>query len=573
LIQDEVGFASELAIRMTLRSCSFSSPRPNSWIRKACEKYSNSVTAHSIDSRDHCGAMVVEGAQILRLDIAGSREILSRSRLTSRAHFKPMQPHSAETQSQSGSEVADGSDLINLREILRSLQRGLSQTLGLGLLGLFVGAVVFLSTFSFRPIATSTRVVFSFDGFEQGEYPDHSKFQPDDMRSPEIIAEALRRQGFAANDELQVKVRAALTIEGIIPVEIVRERDRLRAAGQVPARFIPDEYAVVLTLPRKFPIGIHQRELLLHEIVSAFQENFVRTYESPPLEFGNVFESLRKADFFEYELVLNEEMGSIEAYLTQQLEKSKSFRSQTTNLSFADLLSQTRLFVQIHLNETMGRIIQNGLSKDRHTAIVKMDYYLQNLADEEARAVEEDAVVKELLAQEQTRTQSYVLGTKSQISQPHSETPILDQGLIDTLLANDTYNMLVRRALEAGMRVKQIQADKARLLERRKAMEAFNRGDVGDQAQIIAQVQSSLADLEHSYLDLVANIRSTNADFVRQQFGGAVRQSDQVRTEGGIAGPLALCAVLGCFLGIILGMSLSLLNVYTGKQKSPPIGS
>src|SRR5580698_5228435 len=372
-----------------------------------------------------------------------------------------MRPNSAESQSPSAGELAGESDLLNLKEIIRSIRQGLAQTLGLALLGLFLGAVVFLTTFAYRPVATSTRVVFSFDGFEQGEYPDHSKFQPDDMRSPAIIAEALRRQGFAANDELQVTGRAALTIEGIIPVEIARERDRLRAAGQIPVRFIPDEYAVVLTLPRKSPLSIRQRELLLQEIVSVFQENFVRTYESLPLEFGNVFESLRKADFFEYELILNEEMGSIELYLSEQLEKSKSFRSQNTNLSFADLLSQTRLFVQIHLNETMGRIIQNGLSRDRHTAIVKMDYYLQNLADDEARAVEEDAVVKDLLAQEQTRNQSYVLGTKTQISQPRSETPIVDQGLIDTLLANDTYNMLVRRALEAGMRVKQIQADRA----------------------------------------------------------------------------------------------------------------
>jgi hypothetical protein len=508
--------------------------------------------------------------RLLRLDFTESREILSRSRSTSRELLKLMRPQSAESQSPSGSEA--GSDLINMRDVIRCIQRGLTQTLGLGLLGLFLGAVAFFSTFSFRPVATSTRVVFSFDGFEQGEYPDHSKFQPDDMRSPEIIAEALRRQGFAANDELQVTVRAALTIEGIVPIEIARERDRLRAAGQTPSRFIPDEYAVVLTLPRKSPIGIHQRELLLHEIVSVFQEKFIRTYGSPPLEFGNVFESLRKADFFEYELILNEEMGSIELYLTQQLEKSKSFRSQNTNLSFADLLSQTRLFVQIHLNETMGRIIQNGLSRDRHTAIVKMDYYLQNLADEEARAVEEETVVKDLLAQEQTRTQSYVLGTKSEVSQPHSETPIVDQGLIDTLLANDTYNMLVRRALDAGMRVKQIQSDRARLLERRKAMEAFNRGDVGDQAEIIRQVQISLADLEHSYLDLIGKIRSTNADFVRQQFGGAVRQSDQVRTEGGIAAPLALCVALGCFLGIILGISLSLLNIYVGKQSAPSSG-
>lgn len=102
------------------------------------------------------------------------------------------------------------------------------------------------------------------------------------------------------------------------------------------------------------------------------------------------------------------------------------------------------------------------------------------------KAIEEEKVVDDLLAKTQERSENYVLGLKSQATQARPETPILDQGLIDSLLANDAYNFLVRRALGAGLAVKRVQADKAHLLERRKNLEDFLKSGGSDQATIIA---------------------------------------------------------------------------------------
>src|SRR5690606_333409 len=117
-------------------------------------------------------------------------------------------------------------------------------------------------------------------------------------------------------------------------------------------------------------------------------------------------------------------------------EAAKAFRSQSTNLSFSDLLKQTQLFTQLRLNETLGLIRQNGLSKNRATAMVKMDYYLRTLEDQERKAAEEAKVVQDLLTKMQERGQGYVLGVKSQAAQSNPGAPILDQGLIDSLLVN-----------------------------------------------------------------------------------------------------------------------------------------
>jgi len=465
------------------------------------------------------------------------------------------------------SQPFNDDDGIDFADLFRRLRRGLPVTIGLALLGLAFAAIVYFVVGPLLNVTTTSRVIFSFTGYENGQYPDKSKFQPDDIRAPGVIAEALKRQGLEATEELQGKVRSALTIEGIIPASIIKERDRLRATGQTLRPLIPDEYQVTLSLPQNFPLGNRERELLLSEIVSIYRDKFQRTYADVPLAFGSAFETLKGADFFEYELILNGEIQNINAYLTQQLETAKNFRSQATNFSFSDLTKQTQLFTQIRLNETLGLIRQNGLSKNRATAMVKMDYYLRTLEDQESKAVEEEKVVQDLLRQTQERGQGYILGVKSQAVQSRPETPILDQGLIDSLLANDSYNFLIRQALEAGLKVKRIQSEKAILVERRKSMEAFLKGALIDQSVIIEQVQGSLTGMETAYQSLVQNIRKTHEDFARQQFADAVRMSMQAKTSNFYRG-LAMAGIAGLGIGGALGLGLSLLGILPGVRKA-----
>ena len=84
---------------------------------------------------------------------------------------------------------------IDLSEILGRLCRGLAPTLGFAALGLAIGAGGYLAISPYVSIPTSMRVTFSFSGLGKGEYPDRSKFQPDDIREPDIIASAIKEKG------------------------------------------------------------------------------------------------------------------------------------------------------------------------------------------------------------------------------------------------------------------------------------------------------------------------------------------------------------------------------------------
>jgi len=450
-------------------------------------------------------------------------------------------------------------DSTDFAELCNRLKRGIPQIVGLASLGLAVAAIIFFATGQFQNVTTSTRIVFSFPGFERGEYPDKSKFQLDDLRSPEIVAEALKRKGFDATQEAQSKVRAALSIEGIIPDTIIKERDKLRLNGQTPRPYVPDEYTLTLSLSRQFPLTSRQRELLINEIVSVYQEKFTRTYVALPLNFGKAFESLNEADYFDYELVLNQESQNITSFLTQLSDSGRAFRSSRSNLSFSDLSKQNQLFVQIHLNETLGLIRQNGLSKDRQVALLKMDYYLKTLGDEENKAMEEEKVVQNLLKQTQERMQNYVLGVKSQASQQRSDSLVIDQGLVDSLLANDANNFLVRKALDASLKTRQIQSEKAILQAQRNTMETFIKSDAAQKTEVIAQFQKSLENLKVVYGNLINNIRLTYEDYQRQQYGDAIRMSMQTKTDSFYRG-LAMAGIAGLGIGMAAGLGLSLVG-------------
>jgi hypothetical protein len=456
-------------------------------------------------------------------------------------------------------------DSIDLRELWQRLMRGLPPSLGLGALGLVIAAVVYLVASPFTTTETSTRVVFGFPGYERGLYPDGSLFQADDLRAPEVVGEALRRRGLESNQGMQSQIRAALTIEGIIPANVVKERDRLRAAGQTPPPYLPDEYRVSLSLPRKFDLTPRQREQLLSEIVSAYQERFQRTHVAVPLSMGTAFESLEGTDFFDYELVLNRESRNIRDYLTNMQEKARSFRSPRTNMSFSDLAKQNELFTQIRLNETLGLIRQNGLSTDRRVAMLKMDYYLRSLEDQEIRAVEEENLVRDLLRQAQERAQAHVLGVRSPIGQQRPESPMIDQGLVDSLLANDAYNFLVREALRAGLKTREIQSEKAILQERRRTMQDFIDAERAEQQEILAQLENSLKSLRVAYDRLMEGIRLTHEDFQSQELGNAVRVSMQA-VSASYYNALAKAGIVGAALGLALGMGLSLLGVLGARR-------
>lgn len=458
---------------------------------------------------------------------------------------------------ESASLPRERDDQIDLAELGRRLRAGVFRIAGLALLGIAVAVIVSLLVISRQQTVTNLRASFSFPGFERGIYPNGGKFVADDLRAPDVVTEAMKRLGLP--EQLASQIRGSISINGFISPTIIKERDRMRASGMQPPPYYPDEYEITLSLPRDFAVEMRQRELLLSEIVSVYREKFSRSYVELPPHFGSAFSSLNNADFVEYELILTREIQSLSGYLQQQVQKAREFRSPTTNLSIQDLQRLTDIFSQVRLNNVLGLIYVNGLSKDRTFALVKMDYHLRTLEDQEQRLREEESVVNTLLTRTQERMQNYVLATKAENLSGKNGQPLLDQAFIDTLLANDAYNFLVRKSLEAGLAVRQVQSEKTQLLERRQRMEKFQSTNSDGQASVISSTQTALVQLERDYMDLLKTVRATLHDYGKQEYGDAVRITLQASTPNAINFVLMWAAV-GFVVGVALGLGLSLLQ-------------
>jgi ElaB/YqjD/DUF883 family membrane-anchored ribosome-binding protein len=124
----------------------------------------------------------------------------------------------------------------------------------------------------------------------------------------------------------------------------------------------------------------------------------------------------------------------------------------------------------------------------------------------------------------------------------------------------------VRQALDAGLKVKRIHAEKVQLQERRKAMESFSHADTKDQSAILGQVERSMTSLQDNYKNLIENIRKTHEDYARQHFADAVRFSDSITADSPYK-TLLFASIIGCLLGFALGSGLSLLEIYIGRLR------
>jgi hypothetical protein len=452
-------------------------------------------------------------------------------------------------------------DIIDIGDILSRLTKGWRQVVGFSLVGLVIASMIAAAACFLQKSTTSARVSFT-------PASPTVKFQPDDLRAPAIVADAMQRLGLDGSGDTQSKIRSAISVEAIIPASVTKLQDRQRLAGQTPPPYTPDEYTITLALPRSFPLSRSQRERLVVELVNVAREHFRRTNGTTSVAFGAAFETARGADFPEYDIIFNAEFSSLAHYLAEQEKVAPSFRSPSTNLTFSDLQQQTNLIEEIELNEVLGVIFEGRITRTPDTTRLKIGYYLKRLELEEKRALEAERVVRNLLVQATRQTEGYVLGAKSSTPPTTADrAPALDQGLIDSLLANDSYNFLVKKALNAGLVVKQVQADKARLERIRNNLLPSARADTTPttQKQATEALERSLEKLKGSYEQLVMNVRRVQSDFDEQSFGHAIRLSSQVRTPS-ILKALEIGALLGVLLGGSLAAGLSLLGIYVGRN-------
>jgi hypothetical protein len=228
-----------------------------------------------------------------------------------------------------------------------------------------------------------------------------------------------------------------------------------------------------------------------------------------------------------------------------------------------ELATRVDEFSAIRQDRVLGLIQSVGLSRNRESALIKMDFRLRLLSNEEALARQQEALVRELLDKIATRDASYVLAGKSALDE--SRSPILNKEVLDSLIKNDVYGFLVKKTIDAGQRTREIASQRSELEERRKRMETFSRQDYKVRDDLVGEVDKALSALRKDYDQLVALVRDTDADFVRSSLTDAVRVSFGPSTGSSTRSGLIIIGGWGA-CGVLLGLGLSMVGFNDRKS-------
>lgn len=440
-------------------------------------------------------------------------------------------------------------ETIDLHELWARLVRGAPRTIGLALLGAALAAAGFFISGSFQTAHTTARVTLSFHGLERGEYPDQSKFQPEDLRAPSIVAEALRRRG-VLDPDLQTRIRDALTISGLTPA----------SSGKEPGAYTPREYSLTLSLPRAFSLSSRDRELFLTELVRTYKEHVQQHYTTLPAGIDWSFDSLAPSAL-SHETSMEREIARAGEFLERLARKHRTFRSARSNLGFGELAAQHRVLVETQFADLQALIEDEGINASP-IALARLDREIRTLKRSEALAIEEEKFILSLLSRIESRPSS-----ASPVNILLGAAAAGDPNATGAVLGADANHLLAQRALTAGLRTRQLQSQLALLHDQREAVVAASELSAEQRAVKLARLENVWSKFKVSYRRLIETVRQTYEDFEQQELADAARISVPPSTPGFYRG-VGIAALLGLIVGGSLGVGAALLGVGTDRQRT-----
>lgn len=205
-------------------------------------------------------------------------------------------------------------DFVALKELRHLLVRHARLVAGLAALGAAAGLALGLVRQSRHLPGAAVQILVGVERRADGlVYPDRTRFRTEDLTTPALVREALARSELA-----QLSAEAAaprLSATPVIPASVLRERERLRAAGQALTAYFPDEYRLEFRSPASPALDPAQARRFLHELLQAYGDHFrSRTTGFPPA-LGRLKENFSPVDYDEYPALAAEEATELAAYL------------------------------------------------------------------------------------------------------------------------------------------------------------------------------------------------------------------------------------------------------------------
>lgn len=399
--------------------------------------------------------------------------------------------------------------VVSFSAIIRNLKRYLSVWLLVSVIvgGLIAGVSVFFRTTSITPVRAI--VSFTHEGIEKGKNPDGTDFDPNQLKSPDVIDEALK----ACNMELDLlePVRRGIEIEGIIPENAYQRMNTYKnvyenaSNGQLSAAqamldvsWVSTQYNVQFNYK---DAGLSRSDAvqILNAMLDAYRDYFFRKYGYNEA-FGN---NLGAMDYTDYDYaqavdMFRTQLKSLNRYVSSiSAEDTSRFRSTETGYTFADLKDAISSVQSLDLDLISSYLNVNNVSKDKERLQTYYEWRIENLELERKTN-------KEALAAVEAAFEAYEKDQVIVFSDSVANT--------ETTVSSEEYDRLINRRLSAQADLSETDQNIEYYKQRLATLKKSNSTASKSKSE---RIEKDLAKLKTKIDNLIDMVNKTADDYYR----------------------------------------------------------
>lgn len=367
-------------------------------------------------------------------------------------------------------------------------------------------AICNVSVNIFKSVSTgevSAIVNFSFDGIESGLDPNGNKFDVNDMKSINIVTNALEELEYSDMDpEI---IRSSISIDGITPDDVI---DRITAyTPQYSSDTIDTSQAVQETsyYPTQYEIKIVcEKADISHkeaaDILNKITERYLDTFYSNYGYNTSLEKAVTSIDYTEYDYVdsitvFNTSLRSLQNYINE-LSANDNTRFRAENgYTFADISASIDTICNENLDWISSFIMINNATKDKENLIANYKFKIEQLKRKKKTAEDTIASINSTI-ETYEKDSIVILGNAT------------DASSASLTQSSETYNDLITRKINSQSELSTCDQNIELYNKRLKALESGKVSTANNKV-----VEQELQNISDKINSLAATINETASEY------------------------------------------------------------
>jgi hypothetical protein len=219
-------------------------------------------------------------------------------------------------------------------------------------------------------IKVSTIVEYQWNGINQGEYPNGTRFDVSSAFGPNVYNGVIEQLNV---DVTANEARNALSITPIVPNNVITLIQAAVEKGETFSYF-PTTFKYTLDASA-ISISESDGKQFLDELINEFTLEFQETFVNQIIIRNFAFDNFSSYDLLDQVNVINNQITSMTKLLEDLVKvqpRLATFRSSTSGFTVNDILSQTSLLKTLQLNAAESLIVSNQLAKEPDDVIDRL---------------------------------------------------------------------------------------------------------------------------------------------------------------------------------------------------------